>query len=350
MSERAHDPIGVLLHVTQVLSEERSLEDSLRALTDAALVLVNADHASVRLLDTARGSLLASARSGVGAEDPPVELRRGEGVLGWVLEHRESLAIDDALADGRFVRPSAQKFVIRSIMAEPLWSSGDVIGVLSVSSPRVGAFSREHRLLVRLLANCSIPPIEGARLRRLAIVDDLTLAYNVRHMAPCLEEEMERSIRTTSPLSFLLMDLDHFKAVNDEHGHAVGDRVLRLFADRVRGIVRRTDVLVRRGGEEFALLMPGTSEREASVIADRIRESLGTEAFHALDAVLPQTVSIGVATWDGRESSTSLEKRADLAMYDAKARGRNRVSVSKSATRAHRRHPGQLPHGTGDAR
>jgi len=329
MSQQSHDAIRVLLEVTQALSEERSLEDSLRAVTDAALVLVNADHASVRLLDTTHGSLLASARSGIGAEHSPVELRRGEGVVGWVLEHREALAIDDTHADGRFLPSDAQKFVIRSMVAEPLWSSGDVIGVLSVSSPHVAAFSHENRLLVRLLANCSVPPIERARLRRLAIVDDLTLAYNLRHLGPCLEEEMARSNRTTSPLSFLLMDLDHFKAVNDAHGHAVGDRVLRLFADRVRAIVRRTDVLVRRGGEEFALLMPATSEREARVIAERIRESLGTDAFHALDAVLQQTVSIGVATWDGCESGESLEKRADLAMYDAKARGRNRVTISR---------------------
>jgi diguanylate cyclase (GGDEF)-like protein len=150
-------------------------------------------------------------------------------------------------------------------------------------------------------------------------------------------------------LSFLLMDLDHFKSVNDAHGHAVGDRVLRLFADRVRALVRRTDVLVRRGGEEFALLMPATSEREARVIAERIRESLGTDPFQAQGAVLRQTVSIGVATWDGCESGESLEKRADLAMYDAKARGRNRVTVARDGSRAQRRRSAREPSGTREA-
>jgi two-component system cell cycle response regulator len=328
------DAISVLLHLTQRLSEKQSLEESLQAVTDAALVLVNADHASVRLLDTSRGSLLSSARSGVGKEHPPVEFRRNEGIVGWVLEHREALAVDDASVDPRFVRADAQRFVIRSMVAEPLWSSGDVIGVLSVSSPRTAAFSHEHRLLVRLLANCSIPPIERARLHRLSIIDDLTLAYNVRHLVPCLQEEMQRARRSSTPLSFLLMDLDHFKDVNDGHGHAVGDAVLRIFADRVRALVRRTDILVRRGGEEFALLMPGTDERDARAIADRIRETLATEPLEAVGAVLQQTVSIGVATWDGAEPGPSLEKRADLAMYDAKARGRNRVAVAKrSATK-----------------
>jgi two-component system cell cycle response regulator len=324
------DAISVLLHLTQTLSEKHSLENSLRAVTDAALILVNADHASVRLLDTSKGSLLSSARSGVGKNHPPVEFRPGEGVVGWVLEHKEALALDDARIDPRFVRPDAQKFVIRSIVAEPLWSSGDVIGVLSVSSPRTAAFTHEDRLLVRLLANCSIPPIERARLHRLAIVDDLTLAYNVRHLVTCLDEEMLRARRSSSPLSFLLMDLDHFKEVNDVHGHLVGDAVLRQFADRVRSLVRRSDILVRRGGEEFALLMPTTDERDARAIADRIRETLATEPFKAIGAVLAQTVSIGVATWDGVEAGPALEKRADLAMYEAKGRGRNRVAVAKS--------------------
>jgi len=344
----AQDAIRVLLHLTQRLSEKHSLEDSLCAVTDAALVLVKADHASVRLLDTSRGSLLSSARSGLGKEHPPLEFRRGEGVVGWVLEHREALAIDDTGCDERFVTSDAQKFVIRSIVAEPLWSSGDVIGVLSVSSPRTEAFTHDDRLLVRLLANCSIPPIESARLHRLAIIDDLTLAYNARHLVPCLQEEMLRAKSSSSPLSFLLMDLDHFKDVNDLHGHAVGDAVLRLFADRVRNLVRRTDILVRRGGEEFVLLMPATNEGDARTTADRIRESLASVPIEVGGTVLAQTVSIGVATWDGKEPGQSLEKRADLAMYDAKARGRNRVTVAKSATSKSRARPPSRR--TGDVR
>jgi two-component system cell cycle response regulator len=340
-----HDAIRVLLDLTQRLGEKQSLEDSLGAVTDAALLLVLADHSSVRLLDTTRDSFLSSARSGVGKEHAPVELRRGEGVIGWVLDHREGLAIDDTRGDDRFVEVEAQRFVIRSIVAEPLWSSGDVIGVLSVSSARTSAFTHEDRLLVRLLANCSIPPIERARLHRLAIVDDLTLAYNARHLVPCLKEEMQRARHASSPLSFLLMDLDHFKNVNDMHGHAVGDAVLRMFADRVRSLVRRTDILVRRGGEEFALLMPATNERDAWMIADRIRETLATVPIEAQGATLAQTVSIGVATWDGKEAGPSLEKRADLAMYDAKARGRNRVAVAKE-TKPSRAHAGRA----GDAR
>jgi two-component system, cell cycle response regulator len=329
------DAIRVLLDLTENLGNKQSLEDSLSAITDAALVLLGADHASVRLLDTTKESLLCSARSGVGMEHPPLEFRRGQGVVGWVVDHREGLAIEDTALDDRFVRSENQRFTVGSIVAEPLWSSGDVIGVLCVSSARASAFGDEDRLLARLLANCSIPPVERARLRRLAIIDDLTLAYNARHLMPQLQEEMLEARRSSSPLSFLLMDLDHFKSVNDLHGHAVGDAVLRTFADRVRSLVRRTDILIRRGGEEFALLMPRANEREARAIADRIRETLCTEPFVSGGITLAQTVSIGVATWDGEEGGPALERRADLAMYDSKARGRNRVTVASKGSGKH---------------
>jgi two-component system cell cycle response regulator len=330
------DPIAVLLHLTQTLGEDRTLEDALLAVTDAALVLVDAKHASVRLLDAGKTALLSGARSGAGVAHPPLEFRRGDGIIGWAVEHRESVLVDDAPNDPRFLHSQDQGFAVRSLVVEPLWSSGDVIGVLSVSSPTAGAFDQESRLKVRLLANCSVPPIEKARLRRLAIVDDLTLAFNVRHLLPCLQEEMAYARRTSAPLSFLLLDLDHFKRVNDAHGHAVGDAVLRHFADRVRERVRRADVLVRRGGEEFALVMPTTTESEAKVIAERIQETLALRPFTIDDVAVAQTVSIGVATWDGDESPDALERRADLAMYEAKDKGRNAVVAAKVGRRASR--------------
>jgi len=331
MTSPTSEPIAVLLELTQLLGEDRSLEESLHAVTDAALVLVKADHASVRLLDGAKTALLSGARSGAGLDHRPLEFHRGDGVIGWAVEHRESVAIDDAESDPRFVPAPEQGFRIRALLVEPLWSSGEIIGVLSVSSSTPGAFNEECRLKVRLLANCSVPPIEKARLNRLAIVDDLTLAFNIRHLAPRLREEMAYADKTSSPLSFLLLDLDHFKNVNDVHGHAAGDVILRQFADCVRERVRRADVLVRRGGEEFALIMPATTSNEAQVIAERIQETLATAPLAYEGTKITQTVSIGVATWDGDESPESLERRADVAMYEAKDKGRNCVVVSRGA-------------------
>jgi diguanylate cyclase (GGDEF)-like protein len=123
------------------------------------------------------------------------------------------------------------------------------------------------------------------------------------------------------------MDLDHFKDVNDEHGHAAGDRVLREFADRVRTATRVQDGLVRWGGEEFVLVMPDTDAARALQVAERIREGLASDPIAVSEGVVvEQTVSIGVSTWDGAESAGALVERADRAMYAAKRAGRDRVS------------------------
>ncbi|HEY8042429.1 MAG TPA: sensor domain-containing diguanylate cyclase [Polyangiaceae bacterium] len=333
MSFDALKDLLVLLQLTEQLTDGRALEDALRAVTDATLSILPGDHASIRLLDASRTHLLASARSGTGHETPSVQLRADEGLSGWVLAHGEPARVVDVRKDPRFVVAPGQGFPIRSIVVEPLISEGAPMGVLAVSSPEVNAFSPTDELLARLLANCTVAPIQRARLERLAVTDDLTLAFNGRYLASRLVEEMERARRSERPLSLLLMDLDHFKLVNDSHGHAVGDQVLRAFVDRVRAATRRVDILVRRGGEEFVLVMPSTNDAHARLIADRIRVHASEQPIAVGPARVKQTVSIGVATWNGRESAEVLQRRADDAMYDAKQRGRNRVEVSVSRAR-----------------
>jgi diguanylate cyclase (GGDEF)-like protein len=318
----------VLLQLTEQLTDGRALEDALRAVTDATVTILPGDHASIRLLDASRTHLLASARSGTGRDFPTVQLRANEGVSGWVLEHAEPARVIDARKDPRFVSSKGQGFAIGSMVVEPLISEGAPIGVLSVSSPEVNAFSATDELLARLLANCSVAPIQRSRLERLAVTDDLTLAFNGRYLASRLVEELERARRSKSPLSLLWMDLDHFKHVNDTHGHPVGDHVLRTFVERVRAATRRVDILVRRGGEEFVLVMPMTGTEQAQTIAERVRAS-AADPVPIGSGRLVQTVSIGVATWNGRESPESLQKRADEAMYFAKQTGRNRVELAR---------------------
>ena len=322
----AQRTLEVLLQLTEQLTDDRPLEDFLKAVTDASVELFGAEHASIRLLDPSRSALLSGARSGIGEHNRPMEFRPDEGLLGWVVQHGQPARIDDVTKDPRWLPKKMELFPVRSIMAEPLWSNGEVIGVLAVTSSKQSAFTEDEQLMLRLLANCSAPPIERARLRRLAMFDDLTLAFNHRYLVPRVVEEMERASRSGGELSLLYMDLDHFKSVNDEFGHAVGDVVLRTFADRVRRAVRRIDVLVRRGGEEFVLIMPATGAGEAGVTANRILSTLSTDEIATDgDRRIRQTVSIGLATWDHRETPEELERRADGAMYAAKRAGRNRV-------------------------
>ena len=334
MSYDALKDLLVLLQLTPRPTDGRPHADALRAVTDATVAVLPGDHASIRLLDGSRTQLLATARSGMGCDTPTMQLGAGEGISGWVLLHGEPARVRDVSKDPRFLDAPGQGFTIGSMVVEPLISEGAPIGVLSVSSPETNAFSATDELLARLLANCSVAPIQRARLERLAVTDDLTLAFNGRYLAPRLLEEMERSRRTDAPLSVLLMDLDHFKHVNDRFGHAVGDQVLRAFVDRVTAATRRIDLLVRRGGEEFVLIMPATTSFQAEIIADRVRRQASENHIAVDTASVSQTVSIGVATWDGRESPEALQRRADVAMYIAKQSGRNRVEVAPTAQEA----------------
>jgi diguanylate cyclase (GGDEF)-like protein len=318
------DPITTLLAVTERLSADVPIEQALSAVTDAALVLLPGDHASIRLVDESGEELLASARSGEGRAHRSVPLRRGEGIAGWVIATGQSALVRDTREDPRFVE-APQGFAVRSLISAPLLRAGRALGVLSISSARVGAFDESHERLARLLASCSVPALEQARLERLAVTDHLTLAFNGRYLLPRLRDEMARSRHGGQALSVAMLDLDHFKRANDTCGHAAGDRLLRVFADRVRESTRRSDVLVRRGGEEFVLLLPATDGSRAFALSERVRAAVAEPMRLEESKSVTQTVSIGVATWDGRESADDLVHRSDVAMYEAKRLGRDRV-------------------------
>lgn len=164
-----------------------------------------------------------------------------------------------------------------------------------------------------------------AELEHLATHDSLTNALTRRHFNQACRRELERSRRRHHSMALLVMDLDHFKAINDTHGHQAGDQVLVSFVAKVNALLRRPDLLGRFGGEEFIALLPETALAEAVVVAERIRE-----ACAAADDGPPYTVSIGVTTQreDGTDSVETLVARGDAAMYRAKANGRNRVETS----------------------
>jgi len=324
--------LSVLMELTRLLAHERCLETALRAVTDAALDLLPADHTSVRVLDDSERELLAGARSGAGAAERPVSFQPNVGIAGWVVSHGEVALVDDCATDPRFFVAPGQGFSIRSILSVPLFVSGKVVGVLSVSSSKSHAFDEESETFARLLANCAVTPIDRARLERIAVTDAHTLAFNRHYLLPRLREELERARQTVTAPSVLLMDLDNFKQVNDTYLHQAGDTVLRVFADRVRKEVRRHDVLVRRGGDEFVLILPATGSVDAEVVARRIVASMTDETIDVGKAQLTQTVSIGVATWDGHEVAEELEARADKALYAAKDAGKGCVVMAPSTT------------------
>jgi two-component system cell cycle response regulator len=165
----------------------------------------------------------------------------------------------------------------------------------------------------------------------LAITDGLTGLHNRRYLDTHLRAMFEEAVRRGSALSVLLLDIDHFKQVNDRHGHDAGDEVLREFSRRIKALTRGVDIVARFGGEEIVVLVPDATIDEAQYVAERIRERIGSVPF-VLDrknTTLGVTVSIGVSARQSSDTSAaSLLKRADLALYRAKEEGRNRVILA----------------------
>lgn len=179
-------------------------------------------------------------------------------------------------------------------------------------------------------------------MERLAMTDALTGVYNRRTLFELGERELSRARRTGASLSLIILDLDHFKRVNDRFGHLGGDAVLARFVEVVRGCLRISDVLTRYGGEEFCVLLPDVGVAGAKVVGERIRAAVEAAEFVAGGAPIKVTASVGVAALPigggtaggasgGEVTLSTLVARADQALYVAKRDGRNRVSVSKAA-------------------
>jgi diguanylate cyclase (GGDEF)-like protein len=166
--------------------------------------------------------------------------------------------------------------------------------------------------------------------QRLSTTDGLTGLWNFRYLSMSLAREIERSTRFERPLAVLMLDLDHFKAVNDTHGHARGDSVLRELAHRVQEQIREVDTFARYGGEEFVVVLPETTLEGAALLAERICLAVRRESF-LVDGEDPLaiTVSIGVAAFPEHGSSAAtLMRAADKALYVAKHEGRDRWHVA----------------------
>ncbi|WP_203842910.1 GGDEF domain-containing protein [Winogradskya humida] len=168
--------------------------------------------------------------------------------------------------------------------------------------------------------------------RRTAITDALTGLHTRRYFEEALGAECARAARTQDPLSLVLLDVDHFKRVNDTYGHSAGDRVLCQVAMRLRSVVRAGDVVARYGGEEFAVLLPRTGPQDAYVVAERLREVIAAAVMELGTAAVPVTVSVGVAAIPVHApSAEDLVLATDRLLYDSKETGRNRVSMPAQA-------------------
>ncbi len=210
----------------------------------------------------------------------------------------------------------------------PLISFGDEIGVLACGSTRDEGLQTNEIQAIESMADIIATAIQNAghveQIRQLAFRDGLTAVFNRRYFESKVLEELERASRYSNPLSLLMIDIDHFKDVNDEFGHLLGDEVLKQVSTIFTTQVRKVDYVCRYGGEEFAIIVPQTPGDKALGIAEKLRRKISTWHFPGVPRSI--TVSIGVAEFPQHgETRDSLVRAADAALYLAKQKGRNRV-------------------------
>ncbi|RIJ07375.1 GGDEF domain-containing protein [Pseudomonas sp. 91RF] len=193
-------------------------------------------------------------------------------------------------------------------------------------------FSEQELGNLESLLSSLLYPMRNALLYRVAtqtaLRDPLTGAGNRIAMEQTLQREIEMSRRHLQPLSLLMLDIDHFKQVNDSHGHTAGDEVLKAVAASIKDQLRNVDMVFRYGGEEFLILLSNTSREAAAMVGERLRYAAQAQDYYADGQLIELTVSLGCSTLLPGESADSLLRRADSALYVAKRDGRNRLTMA----------------------
>lgn len=298
-------------------------------LTQNAAEMLGAERASLMVLDERTQALELMALIG-GLGRPDKDEIVGERVARLVFDKNKPIIVPDVAKTGLPPAAANRNYKTASFMSCPLSISGRTIGVMSFADRASGKpFDRGSLNLFSAIAPQLAVAIDRASLKekagefeQLSVTDALTGLLNRRYIEARLMEEVKRSNRHGFPMSFMMIDVDHFKSYNDQFGHPAGDEALKLVGFVIRETLRGADVAARYGGEEFSILLPQTTGEEARAIAERIRSNIAETRFPHRRV----TTSIGIASCSADLcAAADLIKAADTALYEAKKLGRNRV-------------------------
>lgn len=261
-----------------------------------------------------------------------LEFRDNAGLASMVVKNRHYLPAGGAPREN-MAPVFTERLPLRnaqSLLVMPLMHGETALGSVTLASTEPRAFGKDVREMLRVIMNQVAISLQNGviyqRMEEMATTDGLTGLTNHRAFQERFEDLLERAKRLRAPVSLLLCDVDHFKGVNDTHGHPVGDRVLKKVAHVLRRATRRTDIPARYGGEEFAVVLDATDQKGALLLANRIREDVAAMLIQSEAGAFQVTMSVGVATYgvDGTHRKELIEN-ADQALYHAKRTGRNRV-------------------------
>jgi len=343
--KRTVEELAAFSEIGKTLTSTLDIREVLKMIMQKVSELLQPENWSLLLVDEESQELYFEAAVGQGAEKiRDLRIKIGEGIAGWVAREGEPVLVSDVQQDPRFASRFDQvsQFETTSVLAVPLRSKDRTLGVIELINSRSrgedgSAFSEKDVRTLASIADYAAIALENARnfqrLQELTIVDDHTGLFNSRHLQRQLESELVRARRFGHPVSVVFMDLDHFKSVNDTHGHQRGSALLREAGQLLVQQLRTVDIPVRYGGDEFVVLLPETDRVQATVCAWRLREAIANHVFLVSEGVAVRiTASFGVAAFpEDASSGDDLVRKADLAMYRAKEAGRDRVSAGTAA-------------------
>jgi len=327
--DRKVDQLNLLINMSTLINSTLDINDIIKFAIEGSTKLLDAEAGSLLFLEKdAEELFFAEAVGEKGEKVKGIKLKKGQGIAGWVAERGEPLIVHDASADPRFFDgvDKMSDFVTRNIVCVPVQTKDKILGSIEVINKNSGSFNPDDMLILTALANQVAMAIENARLYEESIADGLTGLYHHKFFELRLEEELKRSKRYKYGLSLMMIDIDDFKKVNDEHGHLMGDKVLKEMASILKKATRLEDIVARYGGDEFAIIMPHTPKENLRAVGERIRGKTGEMDLSGIRV----TISIGIGHYDGRDTEINhreLIRRADEALYLVKKGGRNRVEM-----------------------
>jgi diguanylate cyclase (GGDEF)-like protein len=324
--------------ISKKLSESLKVEEVIDVLTQSLMRTFEHDRLIIIAYNsaTAKGAVWRVIGDPGGlAEGMEFDIHDQRSLYGSVFRNRRSVVSQGFRVEERFVRfdrDEPAELKPQDILIAPIHDDRQAVwAVVGLESNRAGVYSQtELQLLKTIMANVTTALTKArmyTEMEKMATIDGLTQIANHRKFQDIMTMELERSQRYNTPLTLLLMDIDHFKKFNDTYGHPVGDLVLQMVAKALQGSIRNTDYCARYGGEEFVVVLTHADEAQSHILAERVRKAVESMQIQNEDKILRVTVSIGSATYpvDAADKQELIDN-ADKAMYASKQSGRNRVS------------------------
>jgi diguanylate cyclase (GGDEF)-like protein len=330
--------LSIFHDVAKALTSSLDLDSILQTIMEKMAEYFRPDTWSLLMVDEEREELYFAIAVGTASEAlKNVRLKVGEGIAGWVAKNGERLVVPDVMNDPRFAKriDEMTKWETRSIICVPLRSKHRVLGVIQLVNVNMKHFNDQEVFFLQSLCDYAAIAIENARsverIQELTITDDCTGLFNARHLYKTLETEVYRSSRFGYEFTVLFIDLDHFKQVNDTHGHLIGSKLLNEIGYLIKAQLRLIDYAFRYGGDEFVVLLPQTGKDAALVVARRLRDSMRTSMFCSEEGLnLNVRASIGLATYPhDAKTPHDVIRQADEMMYLVKNTTRDNIGIAQ---------------------